>query len=81
MNKMNSTTSEVPVFVKLEEYDQVLSIVTVIKKKLDETKDTLMQIKQLKIEEEQEIAAWESNLKDVHEKVEFVDEILREPRF
>ena len=78
---MNSTTSEVPVFVKLEEYDQVLSIVTVIKKKLDETKDTLMQIKQLKIEEEQEIAAWESNLKDVHEKVEFVDEILREPRF
>ena len=74
-------TSDMPIFIKLEEYNEVVSIVSVIKKKMDETKDTLFKIKQLKVQEEQEIAAWEDNLKDVHEKIEFIDEILKEPRF
>lgn len=73
--------NDVPVFVKLEEYNDITAIVDVIKRKLEETKDTLVRIKHLKAEEEQEIVAWESNLKDIHEKIEFVDDIIKEPRF
>mgnify|MGYP001471996669 CR=1 FL=1 len=73
--------NETPVFVKLEECDEVRSIVAVIRKKLDETKDTLLRIKQLKTEEEQELLGFEDNLKDMYERIEFIDEILQKPRF
>lgn len=72
---------EVPVFIKLEEYNDVVSIVTVIKKKLAETNETLMRIKQLKAEEEQEISGWEKNIQDIQEKIGFIDKLLKEPRF
>ena len=72
---------DAPVFVKLEEYDDVLSIVAVINKKLEESKERLIKIKQLNVEEEEEINAWEDNLKDVHEKMEFIGDILQKPRF
>jgi len=68
-------------FIKLEEYNDVTAIVEVVKKKLEETKETLIQLKQLRMEEAQEIDAWEQNLKEIHEKIEFADEILKEPRF
>lgn len=73
--------ADIPVFIKLEEYDEVLSIAAVIRKKLEETKQTLSRIKQLKIEEDQEFLAWEDNIKSVHEKIDFVDELLKKPRF
>ena len=74
-------SSEVPVFIKVEEYDEILSIIKVIKKKLDESKEKLAKIKHLKSEEDKEILEWEDNLRDVHEKIVFVDEMLKEPKF
>ncbi len=72
---------DAPIFIKLEEYSDVTAIVEVVKRKLEETKDTLTQLKQLRMEEAQEIDAWEQSLKEIHEKIEFADEILKEPRF
>lgn len=73
--------NDVPVFVKLEEYNDILAIVSVIKKKIAESKDTLLKLEQLREEEDHEVVLWESNLKDVSEKLEFVDSILKEPKF
>lgn len=73
--------NEVPVFIKLEEYNDILSIVSVIKKKIGEAKSTLLKLEQLREEEDHEVVLWQSNLKDVNEKLEFIDQILKEPKF
>lgn len=73
--------NEAPVFIKLEEYNDILTIVTVIKKKIGEAKETLLKLEQLREEEDNEVVLWQNNLKDVNEKIEFVDELLKEPKF
>ena len=73
--------NEAPVFIKLEEYNDILAIVTVIKKKINESKEILLKLEQLREEEDHEVVLWQSNLKDVNEKIEFVDQILKEPKF
>ena len=72
---------DVPVFIKLEEYKDILNIVTVIKKKITESKNTLESLKQLKAEEDQELEQWENNLNDVKNKVEYVGGYLTQPKF
>lgn len=73
--------NDVPVFIKLEEYNDILAIVSVIKKKISEAKETLLKLEQLREEEDHEVVLWQSNLKDVHEKIEFVDNLLKAPKF
>lgn len=73
--------NEVPVFVKLDEYKNIINIVTVIKKKLLESKETLESIKQLKSEEDLELENWSENLDEVHKKLELIDEIITTPKF
>lgn len=74
-------SKDVPVFIKLEEYNDILAIVAVIKRKISESKETILRLEELREEEDTEINAWQTNLKDVHEKLEFVDELLKEPKF
>lgn len=74
-------SKDVPVFIKLEEYNDILAIVAVIKKKISESKETILRLEELREEEDTEINAWQTNLKEVHEKLEFVDELLKEPKF
>ena len=73
--------NDVPIFIKLEAYKDIINIVAVIKKKLVESKNTLGRIKQLRSEEDTEIENWENNLDDVHKKIGFIDELLTEPKF
>ena len=46
---------KMPVFIKVEEYDEVLNLVRLIRRKLDESKETLAKINELKNEEEHQI--------------------------
>jgi hypothetical protein len=69
-----------PVYVKIDEYKEILDIVNVIKKKLAESKELLDKINQLKAEEDQEILAWEKNVTDFSQKVEFIDRTLFQPK-
>ena len=68
-----------PVFIKVDEYDDVLGLVKTIRKKLDEAKETLLKINDLKNEEDHQIKIWQSTLAEVEKKIDFIDHSMNEP--
>lgn len=68
-----------PVFVKVEEYDEVLSLVKTIRAKLDEAKETILKISDLKNEEDHQLETWQNTLAEIEKKVDFIDHSLNEP--
>jgi hypothetical protein len=62
-----------PVFVKINDYKEVLDVVDVMKQKLKETSKTLEKIKLLKAEEDKELQEWEKNVTEVSRRIAFVD--------
>ena len=65
-----------PVFVKIDEYKEVLDILDVIKSKIEGAQNTLAEINQLKDEEDRELASWSTNLADITNKVESIDKAI-----
>ncbi|HLD73105.1 MAG TPA: hypothetical protein VJA23_05995 [Candidatus Nanoarchaeia archaeon] len=68
-----------PVFVKIDEYDNVLNLVKLIRKKVDEAKETLLKIHDLKNEEDHQLEMWQNSLAEIEKKIEFIDHSLNEP--
>ena len=68
-----------PVFVKIDEYNDVLNLVRSVRKKLDEAKETLLKINDLKNEEDHQLELWQNALAEIEKKVDFVDRSLDEP--
>ncbi len=70
---------KMPVFIKIEEYDDVLNLVRTVKKRLEEAKATLLKINDLKNEEDHQLEMWQSTLSEVEKKIDFIDHSLNEP--
>ncbi len=68
-----------PVFVKVDEYDDVLNIIKTIRRKMDEAKETLLKVNDLKNEEDHQLEMWQNNLVEVEKKIDFIDHSLNEP--
>ena len=68
-----------PVFVRIENYKEVLDVMNMIKNKLNDAKKTLARINELKDREDAELGEWKIELSDVEKKVDFIDDILFEP--
>ena len=68
-----------PVFVKVEEYDNVLNLIKAIRRKVEEAKVTLSKIHELKNEEDHQVEVWINNLGEVEKKIDFIDHSLNEP--
>ena len=68
-----------PVFVRIEEYKDVLDIINMIKSKIEDAKETLGKINGLKNEEDAELELWHTGLEEVERKIMFVDKTLFEP--
>ena len=68
----------VPVFVKIHDYKEVLDILDVMKQKIKETNDSLAKIKELKTQEDLEIKDWEKNLEDINKRITFIDKAFFE---
>ena len=68
-----------PVFVRIEDYKDVLDIVGVLKGKIEEAKKTLAKINELKEKEDSELAEWEAEIGDVEKKIDYIDHVLFEP--
>ncbi|MBI4151536.1 hypothetical protein HY496_01085 [Candidatus Woesearchaeota archaeon] len=68
-----------PVFVKIDEYNEVLSVVKSVRKKLEEAKETLLKIADLKNEEDHQLEMWQNSLAELEKKVDFIDHSLNEP--
>jgi|TARA_B100001971_G_C18154917_1_gene517946 predicted nuclease with TOPRIM domain len=68
-----------PVYVKIDEYKDILDIVNLVKGKLNEARKTLDKINKLKNEEDSELNLWHSELDEIEKKVEYIDQTLFEP--
>lgn len=60
-------------FVKIEEYNEVLNIVKVVKGKISNAKETINKISEIKAQEDEEIAMWNKNLFTISKNVEEIE--------
>lgn len=67
------------VFVKVDEYKNVLDIMNMIKNKLADAKNTLGEINRLKNEEDAELELWHTSLEEAERRISFIDKALFEP--
>lgn len=74
---MNS--QEMPVFVRIEEYKEVLDVMELIKNKISQANSILGKINELKNEEDAELEAWKTNLEEIERKIDNIDSSLIEP--
>ena len=68
-----------PVFVKVHDYNDVLELMHTIRRKLDEAKETLAKVNDLKNEEDHQLELWQNSLAEIEKKVDFIDHSLSEP--
>ena len=66
------------VFVKLEEYEDVLDIMNTMRLKLNEANELLNNITKLKESEDKEIQVWQSQLEEIDKKIALVSNNLFE---
>lgn len=70
---------EAPVFIKIENYKDVLNVMDLIKGKLGEAKRTLADITELKKDEDAELELWNSTLNEIEKRLDDIDGTLFEP--
>lgn len=75
MDKKNET----PVFIKIDEYKDIVDIMKLIRNKIEEGKKTLSKIDELKKREDSEVSMWQGNLQEIEKKVKNIDNLLFEP--
>jgi|TARA_Y100000310_G_C20681957_1_gene816498 hypothetical protein len=71
---------DMPVFVKIEEYKDVLDVLELVKNKIVQAKDILGKINELKNEEDVELDQWKTSINDIERRVDELDETLLEPQ-
>ena len=68
-----------PVFVKIDEYKEILDILEMIKSKVKDVKETLSGINSLRSEEESEVALWNRTISEIERKIDGIDKMMFEP--
>ena len=68
-----------PVFIKIDEYEEVLELVKMVHRKLEDAKTTLLKINDLKNEEDHQLEMWQNALAEVEKKIDFINQSLNEP--
>ena len=75
------TEHNMPVFIKIDEYKDIMDVIKVLKEKVKQTQDLLHEVHKLKEDEESELSSWSKNLSEVGNKLEFIDNMIFEPKF
>ncbi len=70
-----------PVFIKVDEYKDILDVIELTQEKVKEARALLEKINELKAEEEAELDNWNESIDDVEKKLNFVDRSLFEPKY
>ena len=68
-----------PVYVKLEEYKNILALVDTLKAQLMSAKDTLNEIRKLKQEEDVELEIWQTVVTEIENRIHLIDNTITEP--
>lgn len=64
------------VFIKIDDYKDVVDIIGLIKEKIDESKAILGRLEELKSQEDSELELWNATLENIKNKVDSIDEAL-----
>jgi len=72
-------TPQMPVYVKIDEYKDVMDILNLVKNKINEAKKVLSRIYDIKSQEDAELDAWNNELEEVERKINYIDSTLLEP--
>ena len=67
---------QAPIFIKIDQYKNVLDIIEVLKAKVREAKNQLGKIQQLKNQEDSELEEWSSELMEIEKRIEGIDTSL-----
>lgn len=76
---MKEEKTGAPVFVKVDEYKEILDVLEMVKGKIKEIRDTLGSINELRNEEDAELAVWSNTINDIEKKIDGIDRIMFEP--
>jgi peptidoglycan hydrolase CwlO-like protein len=68
-----------PVFVRIDEYKDVLDVLGLLNKKLERAREIIETLNELKAEEDAELEIWQKELSEVEKKIEFMNHTLVEP--
>ena len=68
-----------PVFVKIEEYEDVIDLLMSLKGKIEAAKNTLGKINQLKQEEDAQLQSWKTALIEIEGRIASMDQFLHQP--
>ena len=72
-------TEGAKIFVKLDEYKEILNTFNILKNNLDEARETINKINELKNSEDAELDLWYSELEEIERKVNIMDKSMFEP--
>ncbi|MCK5026453.1 MAG: hypothetical protein KAS15_07700 [Nanoarchaeota archaeon] len=70
---------EAPIFIKIDQYKDVLDILHLAKSKIRDARVLIEKINELKNAEDTEIKTWQNSLDEVEKRVMFIDKSLFEP--
>jgi predicted nuclease with TOPRIM domain len=65
-----------PIYVKIDEYKDILDVVDMMKHKIAETKEVLRRLNEIKNEEDSELEQWKSQLDEVERRIAFIDKTM-----
>lgn len=68
-----------PVFVKVDEYKEILDVLDMIKGKVREMKSVLDSINSLQKGEHDELEMWNSAISDIENKIDNIEKLMFEP--
>ena len=63
-----------PVFVKIEKYNELMQILSVIEKKMQVARATLNDLEELKAKEDEELGLWQKHIDDINHKLALMKE-------
>ncbi len=67
-----------PLFVKIDEHEDLKDMIKLVKSKIDESRKTLSVIAQLEQQEAAELEAWNQEIEQVEKKVQYMESTLFE---
>ena len=76
---MREPRTGVPVYVKVDEYKEILEVLGMIKSKIKDIRATLGSINALRNEEDAELAAWNNTINEIEKKIGGIDRMMFEP--
>ena len=68
-----------PVFVKVDEYKEILDVLDIIKEKIKEVHDVLGNLNSLRHEEDAELEIWNKTVNEIEKKIDSIDKTMFAP--